>query len=237
MTSASGRARRSRPSSPTRLGLGLGFGLGLGLGLGLTLTLTPYPLTGAAEQLARLDALPHAHAHGLPGQVIVARVEPGRVTHRHVVRPRAVLLRLAAVREAVGRRSHLTGARGEHLVKDEASTLVKDAHAWARALARGSERVLGSEHRRADRKQKVVRKSELVGVRGTVARLATRSWQAAATQQAAHVVGWLDAVREPPVLLDLGTHPTPRSKCTRRAHLAKFGEVATELKASCNISF
>jgi len=94
-------------------------------------TPTPNPRTGAAEQLARLDALPHAHAHGLPGQVIVARVEPGRVTHRHVVGPRAVLLRLAAVREAVGRRSHLTSARGEHLVEDEASTLVKDAHAWA----------------------------------------------------------------------------------------------------------
>ena len=75
-------------------------------------------------------------------------------------------------------------------------------------MARGSERVVGSEHRRADRKQKVVGKSELVGVRGAIARLATRSWQAAATQQAAHVVGWLDAVREPPVLLDLGTHPT-----------------------------
>ena len=36
-------------------------------------------------------------------------------------------------------------------------------------------------------------------------------------QQAAHVVGWLDAVREPPVLLDLGTHAALRS---RRAHLA-----------------
>ena len=33
--------------------------------------------------------------------------------------------------KAVGRRCHLTGARGEHLVKDEASALVKDAHAWA----------------------------------------------------------------------------------------------------------
>ena len=60
---------------------------------------------------------------------------------------------------------------------------------------------MGSEHRRADRKQKVVGKSELVGVRGTVARLAARSRQAAAPQQAAQVVRGLDAVREPPVLL------------------------------------
>ena len=45
----------------------------------------------AAEQLARLDALPHAHAHGLLGQVVVPRVEPRRVPHRHVVRLGAVL--------------------------------------------------------------------------------------------------------------------------------------------------
>ena len=38
-----------------------------------------------AEQLARLDALPHAHAHGLFGQVVVPRVEPWRVPQRHVV--------------------------------------------------------------------------------------------------------------------------------------------------------
>ena len=61
--------------------------------------------------------------------------------------------------------------------------------------------MVGSEHRRADRKQKVVGKSELVCVRGTVARLAARSRQAAAPQQAAQVIRGIDAVREPPVLL------------------------------------
>ena len=45
----------------------------------------------AAEQLAHLDALSHAHAHGLLGQVVVPRVEPRRVPHRHVVGLGAVL--------------------------------------------------------------------------------------------------------------------------------------------------